>query len=71
MERKIVGHVVGSSEDQEAMLRFSHRNKIISQNEHFSWEDLGKAFEYLRTGRPQFRCVVDVGSYSKANGLWK
>lgn len=70
-ERRIVGHIVGSKEEQAAMLRFSARNNIFSQNEHFSWEDLGKAFEHLRSGKPNFRCVVDVATYSKANGLWK
>lgn len=69
--RRITGSLVGGVEMQRAMLRFSSVNNIYPINEHFKFEDFDKAVEKMKFGRPQFRCVVDVEEYSKANGLWK
>lgn len=69
--RKITGSFVGGVEMQKAMLRFSDTNNIYPINEHYKFEEFDVAVEKMKTGRPQFRCVVDIEEYSKANGLWK
>jgi len=53
------------------MLHFSALHGITSQNEHFTFETLDKAFDHLENGRPHYRCVVNVKDYSKQHGLWK
>jgi uncharacterized zinc-type alcohol dehydrogenase-like protein len=61
----IYGSVVGSTNEINQMLEFSNKNKIVSINEHYTWEEFPKALDKLENGKPHFRGVVDVDSESK------
>ena len=37
--------------------------------ENFDSEDLPKAMDYLETGSPKFRIVINVRDYAKKHGL--
>lgn len=70
-EIKISGGNIGSPALLNAMLDFSSKNGIQPIYELFEFEDFPKAFNKLEHGRPMFRCVVDVKSYSEKNGIYK
>lgn len=59
----IVGSIVGSVNETNEMLQFSHQHGITSQNEHFDFEDFPKALDRLENGKPNFRVVVDTHKY--------
>jgi D-arabinose 1-dehydrogenase-like Zn-dependent alcohol dehydrogenase len=67
----IYGSIVGSVNEIEQMLKFSHENQIVSINEHYSWEEFPKALDKLENGKPYFRGVVEVDSESKKYPLKK
>lgn len=67
----LTGSVVGSRDAVREMLEFCSEKDIYPIVEEFPFEEFPKAFDKLENGKPIFRCVVDCGKYSKANGLFK
>lgn len=70
-ERKLVGSLVGTRANIDEMLSFCQKNKVYPMVETFSFEDFPKALDRLENGKPVFRCVVNVGEYSKKNKFFK
>lgn len=70
-EISLVGSLVGSREDIKEMLNLCAEKEIYPVTEMFDFEDFPKAFDKLEHGKPIFRCIVNVGDYSKKNNLFK
>ena len=68
---EIIGSLTGGIDVTQDMIEFCAKNDVYPYVEEFSFEDFGKAFDRLENGKPIFRCVVDVQSYSKKNNLFK
>jgi D-arabinose 1-dehydrogenase-like Zn-dependent alcohol dehydrogenase len=68
---EIIGSLTGGIDITQDMIEFCAKNDVYPIVEEFSFEDFGKAFDRLENGRPKFRCVVDVQTYSKKNNLFK
>lgn len=71
LEQHIVGSLVGSRVDTYEMLEFCAKNNVYPLVEEFAFEDFPKALEKLENGKPFFRCVVNVGEFSKKHNLLK
>ena len=65
---RIIGSIVGGLKDFKDMLEFVEKHGIKCYSEIFAWEDFPKAVDKLINGKPIFRCVVDVDSFSKTFG---
>ncbi len=70
-EISLVGSYVGSRKDTTDMLKLCVEKDIYPICEEFPFEEFDKALNRLENERPKFRCVVNVGDYSKKNGLFK
>lgn len=68
-ELKLVGSLVGSRNEIVEMLDYCNKNDIYPICEEFAFENFDKALDRLENGKPIFRCVVDCGTFSQANGL--
>lgn len=57
-QKQCVGSLVGSYKETVAMLEFSAKHNILPTCEQYEFDDFGKAWTNLTTGRPKFRCVL-------------
>jgi len=64
-EINLVGSLVGTREDVNAMLKLCADNNIYPMNEEFSFDDFPKALDKLENGKPKFRCTVNVGEFAQ------
>lgn len=70
-ELKCEGSFIGSKKRISEMLHYCADNNIYPEVEGFEFENFPKALNKLENGKPQFRCVVSMQSWSKVNGFFK
>ncbi|CAD8158154.1 unnamed protein product [Paramecium pentaurelia] len=68
---RVAGSLIGNYDETQEMLEFSAQNNVYPIVETFEFEEFPKAFDRMEKAQAKFRCVVNVGKWAQANGLWK
>jgi D-arabinose 1-dehydrogenase-like Zn-dependent alcohol dehydrogenase len=65
----VAGSSLGNFKDVKEMLEFVALYNVAAKTEHYSFEDIGKAFHKLENSHERYKIVVDVNEWARKNGF--